>query len=153
MLKQNVYVECFSQLGNDCDLPDSIEKTPEAYVCMLFGSKIKSVDDTRFEMFIKKHSNQNKIIDLCVLPPCYSSLILHMRRANFEAAMWKRSDQSIIEFPEILDHGWNIDGSIDWIVEALPDDFTEMVFEDDNENDIYESDIDSDIEDFDDDDY
>ena len=126
MLKENQFIQCFGELGNSWNLSDEIKNALELYVCKLFSSKKKTVNDVRLEMFTKKHNHQNKVIDLSVLPPCQSSLFLHIERANYVAAMWKHTNQAMLELPEISNHRWNIDGSINWIIDAFPEDITEM---------------------------
>ena len=153
MTKNEAFVGCFTELGRSWSLTDDIQRFLEQYVCKLYGSKKKSVNAVRFELFTKKFTNANKAIDLSVLPPCHSSLILHAKRANFIAAMWKRTKEAIIEMPPITDHGWNDNGSIEWIDKPYPDDITEMLIEDNGEEEeTVESDIDSESDNNDDND-
>ena len=46
----------------------------EQYVCALYKSKKKSVNDVRYDLFEKKQNKEGKIIDLSLIPPCFSSL-------------------------------------------------------------------------------
>ena len=85
------------------------------------------------------------MIDLSALPPCHSSLLRHIKRANFVAAMWKRTENTHLDLPDITDHGWNIDGTIDWIGEPYPVDITEPLLGEDIEEE-QDSDIDIDTE-------
>ena len=126
---------------------------PLLFVYKLFSSKKKKVNEVRLEMFMKNHTLQNNLIDLCVLPPCQSSLLLHMDRANYVAAMWKRTMHATMDSPEITNHGWNIDGSINWVVDTFPENIIDMILDyqeennDDSDIETYESDTDSDLED------
>jgi hypothetical protein len=96
-------------------------------LCKLFGSTKNLVDEVRLEMFTKKYTNKNRVIDLSALPPCHSLLIKHVKRANFVAAMWKRTESRNLDLQDITDHGWNIDGTIDYIDEVCPADVTELL--------------------------
>jgi len=53
------------------------------------------------------------------LPPCVDCLKLHAQRANYQAAIWRRSLQPSPEVPTPVDHGWLLDGegglSIKWM--------------------------------------
>ena len=49
--------------------------------------KNKTVNPGRTEIFTKKHANENKIIDLLILPPCESTLFLHIKRGNYVAKL------------------------------------------------------------------
>ena len=46
----------------------------EQYVCALYKSKKKSVNDVRYDLFEKKQNKEGKIIDLLLILPCFSSL-------------------------------------------------------------------------------
>ena len=102
---------------------------------------------------MKKQTRENKAIDLSVLPPCFTSLYFQMNRANFVAGMWKKTGSAQISLPHIDEHGWQVDGSIDWMTEPYPNGMYNLLLEQDDikadseESDFYESDIESD-EDF-----
>lgn len=57
------------------------------------------------------------------LPPCKDALQQHTKRANYQAAIWRRS---LVNSPTIPDategHGWKVDGdgqvSIKWLTGA-----------------------------------
>ena len=130
----------------------------EKYVCTLYGSKENLVDAARLDMFMKKQTKENKVIDLSVIPPCFTSLYLQMKRANYVAAVWKRTEHPQILFPSIEEHGWQADCSINWIEEPFPDDISDFLYEEDeysyetsddenDESDIYESEMESDNDD------
>ena len=91
------------------------------------------------------------MIDLSNLPPCFSSLLLHLQRANYVARIWKLTLWASLSPPDITDHGWVEDGRIKWIQQSFPDDITKLLIfdndiNDDSENTFedYGSDIDSD---------
>jgi hypothetical protein len=62
--------------------------------------------------------------DLSTLPPCHFSLLLHIKRANYAAAMWNTHYESIL-LPEIHD------GSIGWVDQPFPDDINELLLNED----------------------
>ena len=105
---------------------DSIED----YVCKLYGCRKKttSVNSGRMEIFSTKHLVENKVIDLSLLPPCQTSLHLHILRSNYVARLWKKTLESIVSTPNIVEHGWNVFGEIELISgDPFPDNVTEML--------------------------
>ena len=129
MIQEERFIQCLNEFGNTWVLSEEMKMTLELFVCKLFSSKKISVDEVRLQMFTKKHVIQNKVIDLSVLPPCQSSLLLHMDRANYVAALWKHSMHATIDSPEIWDHGWNVDGSINWVEQVFPEDVIEIIMD------------------------
>ena len=57
---------------------------------------------------------------MATLPPCNSVLRLHILRSNMVAALWKRSMIANIEMPDITQHGWDVNGNINWVEEVFP---------------------------------
>ena len=49
--------------------------------------KNKTVNPERAEVFTEKHTNENKIIDLSILPLREWTLLLHIKRANYVAKL------------------------------------------------------------------
>ena len=126
----------------------------EKYVCTLYESKENLVDAARLDIFMKKQTNENKVTDVSVIPPCLTSLYLQIKRANYVAAVWKRTEHPQTLFMIIEEHGWQADCSIYWIEEPLPDDISDLLYEEDeysyettndenDESDIYESEMES----------
>ena len=65
-------------------------------------NKIKNVNLLRYKMYRAKGGK----IEPEELPPCSSSLKLHVTRANYQAGIWYRA---ILPCPDILcpnSHGW-----------------------------------------------
>ena len=44
-----------------------------------------------------------------LLSPCRESLKMHMRRASYQALIWKKADQAKPSIPGPEGQGWNID--------------------------------------------
>ena len=63
--------------------------------------------------------------------------MLHLKRANYIARIWKLSLQAVIDFEDIELHGLNNDGTIHWTTEEFPDDIVEFLCkEEDNDTTI-----------------
>lgn len=84
----------------------------EEFVCFLYGfPRVKEVNTVRALMLKKMVGEGGTIkrsskVDLSKLPPCKKSLVPHIKRANYRAAQWKRSDVPIQEIPSPTEHGW-----------------------------------------------
>ena len=104
-----------------------------------------SVNEARFELFINKYVNENKIIDLSTLPPCRATVLLHIKRANYIAKIWKSYAQDGYDNGDVAEHGWFNDGQIQWVVDIFPDDITDILFShdvnDDEDMDAEESNL------------
>ena len=48
----------------------------------------------------------SKNVDFAVFPPSFETLKQHMRRSNYQVAVWKRSDEPFHELPDAEQHGW-----------------------------------------------
>ena len=73
MVKDPAFVEMFSNLGSEWNLSTSLKTDLERYVCKLYESRRKLVNETRFDLFEQKQ-RKGVIVDLCNIPPCQSSL-------------------------------------------------------------------------------
>ena len=117
-------------MGIDHDLSKKNSDTLEAFTCNIYGSKASSVNKVRFlQAKLKFQSKSSGLLsakdnaDLSLLPPCQTSLNLHMQRANYQALVWKKSLQAFPELPVPENHGWKMgEGQllIDWGDEMFP---------------------------------
>ena len=109
MERRAKFLSTFTQLGTTWELTEELKRELEHFVCALYGSKLKDVDLVRHEMFKKKMSKEKKIKDMALLAPCRSVLELHCERANYYAAILKRSLVNYMDDPDWSLHGWNSD--------------------------------------------
>ena len=87
---------------------------------ILYGTKLKSVNEACYAIFEKKRQKGNKIIDMADLPPYKSVLRLHSKRANAVAYMWPNAVNPIVEFPNLEESGWYLNGDIQWVDDTFP---------------------------------
>jgi len=73
-------------------------KDTEALVCQIYGKKCQSVDVLRYGIYCAKGGK----VEPGALPPCKSSLRLHVTRASYQAGIWKRA---IVPLPVIHSPG------------------------------------------------
>ena len=81
----------------------------------------------------------NKVIDLSLLPPCQTSLERHIRRANYVARIWRQASHPMMNIQDPQFHGWNEDLSTDWISVPYPEDISELLLANDEEMTASES--------------
>ena len=115
LLKNESYVKAMAQLGETWTLSNVTFNTIEALVCHLYGEKSQNVDLLRYELYGAKGGK----VEPEGLPPCRSSLRLHLLRANYQAAVWRRAVFLLPDIPSPHGHGcryavhliwWNISG-------------------------------------------
>jgi len=91
---------------------DQLAKGEKA-ICSLYGEKPHtSVNDVRHRMF------GTQTTDPCRLPPCQSAAHNHLRRANYQAAIWRMCLESCPDVPSPHGHGWIVPDSevaIKWL--------------------------------------
>ena len=85
------FVQYFSSLGSMESVSEDQFQTLEKYVYLLYGNKLRNVDNARNHLSKRKNEQYNKFIDLALLPPCQNVLRLHSKRANFVAYLWEQS--------------------------------------------------------------
>ena len=110
--KKPRYQECFAKLGDSWEVDAKLVAELEEFVCFLYGfPRVKEVNTVRALMLKKMVGEgvtikRSSKVDLSKLPPCKKSLVPHIKRANYRAAQWKRSDVPIQEIPSPTEHGW-----------------------------------------------
>ena len=95
--------ESVQVLGESLPLSElSIIKLEEV-VCRLYNdNQCKLVNDQRYKMFCKGKNVQSH-----QLPPTSAALHYHLKRANYQAFLWKKALQPRID-QEPVNHGWQL---------------------------------------------
>ena len=79
-----------TQLRDNFDISEEIYDDLEGYVCALYKSKeVTNINQLRYSIFKEKNDKEKKYVDLKTVPPCRSSLYLHIKCANRAAYMMK----------------------------------------------------------------
>ena len=122
------FLSTFAELGLSADAPENVVASLTKFTCHLYGEKQHtSIDDARRGIFWRTFARDEKVIDLSLLPPCMSSLAKHIKRANFVARIWRQASTPIMQQDDHQLHGWNEDLSVDWILEAYPEDISDLL--------------------------
>ena len=87
--KYSRFKTMFSSLKNSWKINEDNLRVFEEFACHLYGGKGKSVDKLRYNKFEAVYRKKNKIQDFSLLPPCLRSLLLHLKRSNYIARIWK----------------------------------------------------------------
>ena len=97
----------------------------EALTCAVYGgATYTNVNNLRYDMFLKKyqsHTNTLNIsngMDMSLLPPCRSTLEMHIRRVNYQVFVWIHSRENKPGLPDLDKSGLKINGEeieYDWV--------------------------------------
>ena len=99
------YVRAMETIGEEWTVSKETFKETEALVCQLYGKKSQSVDVLRYEI----HCAKGGKVAPEALPPCKSSLRLHVTRANYQVAIWRRAIDPLPVIPSPNEQGWEVD--------------------------------------------
>lgn len=117
MEKDEVYLDRFTSLGSTLtgELP-----TFQEFVCELYGHKDTcDVNGVRFLIFKGGKFSEES------LPPTEDSLSLHVKRANYQAYIWRNATTAMLNLPSATDNGWQLNGgylAITWMsIPIAPD--------------------------------
>ena len=113
----------FGRMGNLVHFQESNTADMERFVCHMYGRPACSdVNKVRFDLFCSRYDVKSECtsltvpdgIDLSLLPPCQSSLLMHARRANYIAFIWQNAHVQYPNIPGPNGFGWKLhtDGSI-----------------------------------------
>ena len=86
MKKRPEYVQAFCQLGSSFCVQDDTLKCLQRFVCHLYGyDRENDVNTTRYSIFKKGKFSEE------LLPPTEDVLLLHIKRSNYQAYIWRHS--------------------------------------------------------------
>lgn len=110
------YQSAFAMLGESWNISDSILDIIEKFVCEVYGQK-ECADSNlaRYNCF-----RIGLYLDGSSLPPNKDSLHLHIRRANYQAGIYRRCSTQIINAPNPSSHGWEEKNCFSVLWSTLP---------------------------------
>lgn len=125
---ESFHPQALAKLGeefvfNDEDLPPL-----EDMVCSLYGLKdVKSINIARYRQFCTGASGEQS------LPPTQDALLLHIKRANYQSAIWSRSLVAVQDAPMPQGHGWVLtdegDLAVQWMTkEPAPKQYLKLSY-------------------------
>ena len=106
MKQWDEFIDAFRLLAEDLELNAELIAALEIFVCHLHGHKDTDINKIQKKMFDEKYVKEEKALDLPLLPPCQSTLYLHILPSNYVAKVWKCSLLNVVECPSIMENGW-----------------------------------------------
>ena len=127
MEKNPEFLNAFQSIGSCFALNQVVEKEIEKFVCLMYQQKeVDDVNVARYNIFrLGKYCQRDM--------PCTKDVLRkHLNRVTYQAAIWKRALDPIVNAPYIAKHGWLVDNdgnvSIDWMdLPPAPDGILENV--------------------------
>jgi hypothetical protein len=90
-------------LGEDPDLRDKTIQEAEEFVCKLYGvSDTSNINEARCKLFVKGVIPEK-------LPPTKDALSHHIRRAHFQATVWRQAHLQHPVLPPTATMGWKLE--------------------------------------------
>ena len=130
MLHEPHHRQAMANLGQTFDVSPQLLNSLETFVCSLYGQPhLTDVNEARYKLFCAKGCSSSQ------LPPCRDALQLHIRRANFQAAVWRMALQATPKLPSPHGHGWVVkdgasgsDINIEWTTQLpAPEQLLELI--------------------------
>ena len=127
MEKNPEFLNAFQSIGSCFASNQVVEKEIEKFVCLMYQQKeVDDVNVARYNIFrLGKYCQRDM--------PCTKDVLRkHLNRVTYQAAIWKRALDLIVNAPYIAKHGWLVDNdgnvSIDWMdLPPAPDGILENV--------------------------
>ena len=94
--------DSLSLLGEEQELNVTTAARCEAYVCNLYtaSKKTSTADELRYLMFCQKKQKNE------MLPPTSDCLLQHLKRANYQAFLWRHALEAMLDLESPEGHGW-----------------------------------------------
>ena len=112
---QQKFANAFAALGDEVDISESVKKILEEFVCHLYGDvKETSINKLRYKKARQKFTAAQFLsscegTDMTLLPPSQAALTMHIKRANYQALVWKNAHVPNLKLPGPAEgHGWGI---------------------------------------------
>ncbi|KAL9977045.1 hypothetical protein ACROYT_G014408 [Oculina patagonica] len=100
-----VHQESLACVGQSPDADKEAAKKAEAFICSLFTISNRTpatADEARYLLFCQKAQNN------LLLSPTSDSLLEHIKRANYQAYVWRKALVPRQNLPSPAGHGWKI---------------------------------------------
>ena len=121
------FFDTFKNIGSSLIANTVLEKEIEKFVCILYKQKeADDVDMARYNIFrLGKYCGND-------MPCTKDALNKHISRVMFQATIWRKSLNPMMNCPDLAEHGWIVDEegkvSIDWMdLPPAPDGILENV--------------------------
>ena len=114
-MENDEFCQAMQSLGVNFVPDANTLKRAEKAICYLYNSP--EYNNTNI---VRSNKWNKQTTDITKLPPCHDSAILHIKRENYQAALWRRCLENDMGAPLPHGHGWAIDQnglSIVWMTQ------------------------------------
>ena len=111
LLINSEFVNLFSLLGTSWFVTEDMIDRLSEFVSCLYGKRMEDIDLLRYQLYCAKGGK----VEPDALPPCKATLTLHIKRANYQARIWRLATTPSPYVPSPYGHGWSVDGENDAI--------------------------------------
>lgn len=106
LLSKPQHQAVLAKVGDEFPLSADAHQGCEKYVCHLYGHpECDEINNARYKVFCARSPTPPQ------LPPCADALTQHLKRANFQAYVWKQALVAQPVLPSPSEHGWSLDHS------------------------------------------
>jgi len=107
MKSNETYQEAFSELGRSWEVSTDLFQKLKEITCHMYlpSTNTREVNQLRYQLFCARRGE----VESSQLPPCEDCLFMHVLRANYQAAIWRKCLQSHPSVPDPKDYGWTTD--------------------------------------------
>ena len=105
------------------------------FICSNGFPRLTSVDQVRKVMFKRKFDKEGNTLDLSVLPPCVSNLLLHTKRDHYVTNVDNRANRLSMRLDDPWHQGWVENCAQVWVEIAFPEDLIDLLLDEENEVD------------------
>lgn len=98
------YQDAFQELGRSWEVSSELFEKLQEITCHMYlpSTHTNNVNKLRYELFCARRGE----VESSQLPPCKDCLFMHALRANYQAAIWRRSLESQPFVANPTDYGW-----------------------------------------------
>jgi len=103
MKSNETYQEAFSELGRSWEVSTDLFQQLKEITCHMYlpSTNTREVNQLRYQLFCARRGE----VESSQLPPCEDCLFMHVLRANYQAAIWRKCLQSHPSVPDPKDYG------------------------------------------------
>ena len=106
--KSDKYIFAIQALGEDIVVDEITTNIIEKLFCHLYGMPEENeINDARYCKFCK-----NKIPEPHQLPPTKDELLQHVKQANYQSFIWKRTLHANPDIPSPVGNGWSLSDDV-----------------------------------------
>ena len=100
LMQNDNYKSALAPLGEDVEISERVLETTETMVCEPYGINGTFITEASYKKYCRK-----SMPDPCMIPPMKGKLELHIKRANYQAFIWKKAVEREPDMPSSVGNG------------------------------------------------